>query len=132
MRWANSTTLLAAPTPADRSRHLGADRRAGRVRREELERWLCGPESPVPSLDSMASLFGLCFDAPVCDAATLPHRLRFTVAVLRDAFPTDAAARRWLRAPTVELGGERPLDLLLRGHVEQLEELAIDAWNRPL
>ena len=130
MRWANSTTLLAAPTPAHRSRYPAADRRAGGVRREELERWLCGPGSPVPSFDGMASLFGLCFDAPVCDAATMPHRLRFAAAVLRDAFPTDAAVRRWLRTPAAELDGERPLDLLLRGHVERLEELAVDVWNR--
>jgi hypothetical protein len=135
MCWATSTARSAPPTPACRSRQLAdptADRRAGsvaRVRREELERWLCGPGSAVPSLDAMASLFGLCFDAPAGDAATLPHRLRFTVAVLRDAFPSDGAVRRWLRSPTAELGGERPLDLVLRGHVEQLEDLAVAAWN---
>jgi hypothetical protein len=101
---------------------------------DEIERWLCGPAAPGPSLDDMASVFGLSFDAAEgsSDIASAPHRLRFTLAVLRDAFPDDGAARRWLRAPDAERGGVSPLDLLLSGRVEQLEELAVREWKRRL
>lgn len=98
------------------------------VRRDDLERWLGDPGRP-PSLDEMASVFGLAFDPPDADAPPA-ERLRFTFAVLRDAFPDDGAVRRWLRAPGAERGGELPLDLLLSGRVERLEELAVLAWNR--
>ena len=81
------------------------------LRPGELERWLCGPRSPALSLDDLASVFGLWFDSPADAAADrLLRRLRFTIAVLRDAFPDDAEARRWVRSPIPGLGARRPLD----------------------
>ncbi len=104
--------------------------RAGSVHVEQLERWLCDPGAPVPSLDDLTSVFGLSFDAPTdIRAGALPHRLRFTLAVLRDTFTDDGAARRWLRAPSTALGGRRPLDLLLAGEIDRLEALAVGAWS---
>jgi enoyl-CoA hydratase/carnithine racemase len=104
------------------------------VRPDEFERWLCDPSAPVASLDDVASAFGLSFDAPAgADAGPPPHRFRFTLAVLRDTFPDDGAVRRWLRAPAAELGGQRPLDLLLSGRVVLGEEAAaLGLVNRAL
>ena len=134
----------AAAAPARRTRRsrrrrsadgaaapAGGGRNAGR---DELERWLCEPGTPVPSLDEMACAFGLSFDATdgegVGHRAPPPHRLRFALAVLRDAFPDDGALRRWLREPNADAAGERPLEILLGGRVERLEELAVGEWNR--
>lgn len=99
--------------------------------RDELERWLCGPDTPIPTRDVIASVFGLAFDAPtIADAGPSPLQLRFTLTVLLDTFPTDGAVRRWLCEPVATLGGRRPLDLLRDGRVGMLEELAVDEWNR--
>ena len=118
--------------------HLGRPSTAGHgaegVRHDELARWLCAPATPSPSLDDMACVFGLSFDTPGADAGggLPPHRLRLTLAVLRDAFPTDGEVRRWLRAPDAARGGQRPLDLLLAGRAAELEALAVREWNRRL
>ena len=105
----------------------------GGMHADELAEWLYGPMPTAPSLDDMASVFGLSFDAletGTHDAGMLPpRRLRLTLVVLRDAFPDDGAIRRWLRTPDATRGGERPLDLLLRGRVAQLELLAVREWN---
>ena len=135
MRLAESTTLLATRTAAHPGPRPTFNRRAGRradVGPDQLRRWLCDPAAPVPSLGDMASAFGLCFDSMTgaYGDAPPPHLLRFTLAVLHDTFPTDGAIRRWLRAPSAELSGQRPLDLLLCGDIEQLEELAVREWNR--
>ena len=100
--------------------------------RDELEAWLCNAATPAPSPDDLAAAFGLSFDAPEGEVRDVPpsHRLRFLLAVLRDAFPTDGAVRRWLRSTDVGRGTQRPLDLLRAGHVEQLEQLAVREWNR--
>ena len=104
-------------------------RRVTGVHVEQLERWLCDPAAPVPTLDDLTSVFGLSFDAPTdIRAGALPLRLRFTLAVLRDTFADDGAARRWLRAPAAALGGRRPLELLHAGHIERLEALVVGAW----
>ena len=97
---------------------------------EKLERWLCGPDAPPSSLDRIAAAFGvpMATARPLEDSAV--ERLRFTLMVLRDAFPDDWEMRRWLREPSMELEGIAPLDLLLRGSVDQLEALAVIAWNR--
>ena len=111
---------------------------AGGVSAAELERWLYAPRSAPPSLDDVATAFGLSLDAlaerppsRLADAAprALTERLRLTLAVLRDVFPTDGAVRRWMRAPIGALDGDRPLDLLLRDRVEELERIAVAAWN---
>jgi PhnB protein len=99
--------------------------------RDDLEHWLCGPRHIAPELDELARAFDVQFEArSTTEADAFSRRLRLTLAVLRDVFPTDAAIRRWLRAPRLELGGERPLDLLLAGRAERLEQCAIHEWNR--
>lgn len=123
---AQPTRTASHPSPPS-----PAGREAAGERGDDLERWLCDPAGPAPSLDDLASAFGVSFDTPTSsNAGALPRRLRFTLAVLRDAFPNDGAVRRWLRMPVAERDGERPLDLLLGGHIDQLEELAIREWNR--
>ena len=98
---------------------------------DQLARWLFRDAPRVPTLDDMASVFGLSFDAEGADVPeTPPERLLFTAAVLRDAFPDDGAVRRWLRTPDPERDGQRPLDLLLVGRAGELETLAVREWNR--
>jgi len=135
MRLADERTWTAAVTIAAycrRSSESAAPPHPAELRAEELESWLCDPAAPAPSLDDLASAFGLAFDAPETDAPSLPpsQRLRFLLAVLRDVFPADGAVRRWLRTADATRGAERPLDLLLGGRVEQLEALAVREWNR--
>ena len=117
-----------------RSTEAGAGRATAGEGSRDLERWLCDPTAPLPSLDDLACAFGVSFDTADAFAGgaddALPSRLRLTLAVLRDAFPDDGAVRRWLRAPAAELDGDRPLDLLLRGCIDRLEELAIREWRR--
>ena len=91
--------------------------------RQELEAWLCGDDAPLPTAAEVASLLG----APVGGGA----RLRFTLALLRDALPDDALVRRWLRTPRAELGGRTGVDLLRAGATDVVEELALREWHRP-
>ena len=102
-----------------------------RLLADQRARWLFRDAAYVPTLDDMASVFGLSFEAPGPDdaSAVSPRRLALTLAVLRDVFPDDVAARRWLRSADEERGGVRPLDLLLDGRVEELEALVVRQWN---
>jgi hypothetical protein len=128
---ADSRTWRWRGVAAHQSRPSATDREVGGLRPDELERWLCGSAVPVPSAGELAAAFGIPFDAPAgVHGRTPPHRLRFTLAVLRDAFPDDGAVRHWLRAPSPELGWQRPLDLLLSGRITQLEEFVVREWNR--
>ena len=103
--------------------------------KDELASWLCGDDADVPTVSAVAAALGVELDeaderARLRDA----HRLaaaRFTLAVLRDAFTTDRAVRRWLRTPRPELGGLSPLDMLWAGHVDAVETLAVHTWHHP-
>ena len=92
--------------------------------RQELEAWLCGDDAPRPTAAEVASLVG----APIGEGCA---RLRFTLALLRDALPDDALVRHWLRTPRAELGGRTGVDLLRAGALEVVEELALREWHRP-
>ena len=106
-------------------------RRAEIAGARELERWLCDPSNQGPDIEEVARVFDVHFEArSPAEADAIALRLRLALAVLRDVFPTDDAIRRWLRGPKLELGGERPLDLLLAGRAERLEVCAIREWNR--
>ena len=120
---------MARPHPEPSSARPG-DPDTG-IPADVLEQWLCDPALPLPSLSEIAETFGVGFavvDAD--DEERLARGLRLSLAILRDVFPTDEALRRWLRAPSFELGGDRPFDLLLAGHAERLELCAVRAWNR--
>jgi hypothetical protein len=93
----------------------------------ELKRWLAGPGEASPSLNDLASVFGLSFD-PGSYVRAEPEQLRFTFALLRDAFADDGAARCWLRTAS-PVDGHRPIDHLLGGRIGPLEELAAHQWN---
>ena len=107
------------------------DPEVGGDRARMLEQWLCDPALPAPTLDEVRGAFGVRFgDRDAADAERLAMQLRFSLAILRDVFPTDEKVRRWLRAPRLELGGERPLDLLLAARIARLEQCALHEWSR--
>jgi len=55
--------------------------------------------------------------------------LQLTLATLRDAFPADLDVWRWLEAPRRELSGMTPRAALVAGLCEDVERLAVEAWN---
>lgn len=101
--------------------------------REELERWLCGPDVPPLEPVEIASALGVpervAFDSTLVRTAPRLRAARFTVTVLRDRFPEDGEVRRWLRRPRTELGQRSPLELLLAGYARPVEDLAVEDWN---
>ena len=103
--------------------------------RLELEQWLCGDRTRLPTAAEIAGLLGL---APytargVALAGVVRHVARgwFAVVVLRDVFGDDRDVRRWLRSPRAELGGRCALDLLWAGETRTVEELAVREWHQP-
>lgn len=99
--------------------------------------WLCGPDAPVLAPSEIARVLGLSLqevgDTTLMRAAVRFRGLCFTVAVLRDLFPTDAEVRAWVQRPHGELGGRRPIDLLRAagsGAARAVEELATAQWRR--
>jgi len=101
--------------------------------RQELERWLCGPDAPVLAPGEIASVLGfperVVFDSTLVRVEPRVRAARFTLTVLRDRFGEDAEVRRWLRRPRSELGQRAPLELLLAGVAQPVEELAVREWN---
>ena len=101
--------------------------------KQELERWLCGAERPGAGRVTIER--GL--DVPLVTfvESVLPEvpdersQLRFTMALLRDIFSSDGAARRWLGSPQIELGGRRPLDLFATGQIADVEMLLVSEWH---
>src|SRR5688500_6303157 len=103
------------------------------MERDELERWLCGPDVPPAPPCVIATDLGLP-TAQLADTTLLrtAHRvraLRLTLAVLRDAFADDADVCEWLEAGHDALAGLAPLDAILAGHEDAVADLAIAAWN---
>ena len=103
--------------------------------RQELETWLCGDGTRVPTFAEVATLLGTTPDRVAGPALPPQARglagLRFTIAVLRDVFGDDAHVRHWLRAPRPELGGRTCVELLRAGQTRAVEELAIHEWHAP-
>jgi hypothetical protein len=103
--------------------------------RQELEQWLCGGGTLLPSAAEVAALLGVTRDvmvdaAPHAAARRLAHA-RFAIAVLRDVFADDHAVRCWLRTPRPELDGRSGRDLLWAGETRAVEDLAVREWHRP-
>jgi len=103
------------------------------ITREELERWLCGPEAPPLAPVEIASALGVpervVIDSTIVRTERRLRAARFTVSVLRDRYAEDGEVRRWLRRPRAELGQRSPLELLLAGHARRVEDLAVEDWN---
>lgn len=101
--------------------------------RDELERWLCGPEAPPLEPVEIASALGVpqrvAVDSTLVRTEPRLRAARFTVIVLRDRFAEDGEVQRWLRRPRSELGQRSPLELLLAGHARPVEDLAVQDWN---
>lgn len=100
--------------------------------RDELERWLCGPETQPPLPTALADALGLpaaeLADTTLLRVARRVQSLRLTLAVLRDAFPCDVDVWRWLETTRLELAGKSPREALVRGTFA-VEALAIRTWN---
>jgi hypothetical protein len=103
--------------------------------RQELERWLCDGDAPLPTPAEIAAVLGVAFDTvadtPLLRVSNRLARVRFTIAVLRDVFADDLGVRWWLRLPRAEWRGRSALELLLRGQTQPVEELALREWHRP-
>ena len=93
--------------------------------RAELEEWLCGDVTILPSAAEVATV--LHFPPYAVDARLATAG--FVLAVLRDAFPDDASVRSWLRAPRPEWAGRCALDLLRTDQVQAVEAMAVRAWQ---
>ena len=103
------------------------------MERHELEQWLGDPNAFPLSPAATADALGLPADA-LTDTTFLrtlagARSLAFILAVLRDAFPSDADLHLWLETPRSELGGESPKEAVLAGSVSVVEALAVQAWN---
>jgi hypothetical protein len=96
----------------------------------ELAQWLSSARTPAPRRDDLAAIGLAVAGLTERECSALAQRLRFTLAVLRDVFPADLDVRRWMHTPSTERCGERPLDVLLSGRIDQLERLAVGEWNR--
>ena len=103
--------------------------------RQELEGWLCGGDAPLPTPAEIAAVLGVALDTvedtPLLRVSSRLARVRFTIAVLRDVFADDLGVRWWLRLPRAEWRGRSPLELLLRGQTQPVEDLALREWHRP-
>jgi hypothetical protein len=101
--------------------------------KKELERWLCPTDVLPPTPTAMASALGLpveaLADTTLLRVAARVRSLRFTLALLRDAFAADTDVWRWLDAPHNDLGGSSPRDVLLAGRVDVVENLAVHTWH---
>src|SRR5574338_1450723 len=101
----------------------------GRMDRYELERWLSGPISTLPSPAAVALALGLpvteLADTTLLRTAARVRSLHFILAVLTDAFACDDDVRSWLGTAREELRGATPRAELRRGHTAAVEELAI-------
>ena len=103
------------------------------MERHELERWLCGPDVPPHPPAFVAAALGLpsniLAETTFSRIASRVCSLRFTLAVLHDAFPDDADVAEWLASPHDELDGRSPTDALFAGRCAIVETLAVQAWN---
>jgi hypothetical protein len=103
------------------------------MERDELERWLCGPDvAPAPPC-VIATALGLAAgslaDTTLLRTAARVRTLRLTLAVLRDAFANDDDMSAWLETPHDALDGAAPCDAIIAGREADVLSLAVEAWN---
>jgi len=105
------------------------------MNKKQLEQWLGELDSPSVALIEIAEVLHLVLDASrrslALAGAEELRELRFALAVLRDVFPNDAAVRSWLTAPSSEIEGAAPADLLSAGQIREFADFAVAEWNRP-
>jgi len=103
------------------------------MHRTDLERWLCGPDAHPPTPAAIAAALGLPLpavaDTTLLRTASRVRSLWFTLALLHDAFATDAEVWQWLIEPRPELDGASARTALLAGRTVPVEALAVGAWN---
>lgn len=104
--------------------------------RNELERWLCGPDAPPPTVLELADALGVpaevFADTTLFRTSARVMALRFTLAVLHDAFPDDMDVWLWLESPRPELAGLSPRSALIAGKGDRVAELAVELWNESM
>ena len=106
------------------------------MERDELERWLCDHSALPPTPAVIAEGLGLPADE-LADTTLLRteirlRSLRFTLAILRDAFAADMDLWRWLESPRSELDGLTPRTALMLGREWEVELLAVETWNETI
>ena len=103
------------------------------MERDDLERWLCGPDVPLTPPCVIATALGLAAgslaDTTLLRTTRRVRSLRLTLAVLRDVFADDADMRSWLETPHVALDEIAPADAIVAGREELVVDLAVSAWN---
>jgi len=103
------------------------------MERDELELWLCGPDTVLMSPFAAAEALGLPADAladtTLLRTARRVQALQLTLAILRDVFVADLDVWRWLETPRRELRGMTPRAALVAGLYERVEAIAVQAWN---
>lgn len=99
-----------------------------------LEQWVCAAEPAPPAPAAIAAALGLptaeLADTTFLRVADRLRSLRFVLAVLHDAFASDADVGVWLTRRRKELGGMSARDALLTGRAADVEELAVKTWNK--
>jgi hypothetical protein len=103
--------------------------------REELEQWLGEAGEESVGIGEIAEVLHMVVDASrralaIADAGEL-REMRFALAVLRDVFPDDADVRSWLRAPSLDMDGIAPAELVAAGRIRDFADLAVAEWNGP-
>lgn len=106
------------------------------MNKRELERWLCGPPSREPVPAEIARLLGVRLedvgDTTLLRTSRRLQAVRFVLSVLRDVYSDDADVRCWIRTPHPGLAHHSALDLLMAGHVREVEDLALAEWHRQM
>ena len=103
------------------------------MERDDLERWLCGPDVPLIPPCVIATALGLptgaLSDTTLLRMADRVRSLRLTLAVLRDVFVDDTGVSTWLETNHAALGNVAPVDAITAGREAEVVDLAIAAWN---
>lgn len=101
--------------------------------RDDLERWLCGPDVPPAPPCVIATALGLpagtLSDTTLLRTAARVRSLRLTLAVLRDAFADDADVADFLETSHDALDGLSPLQAIMAGREAEVVDLSVEAWN---
>lgn len=101
--------------------------------RDELEQWLSEDRAYRLSPVEIAQVLGLpadeLSDTTLLRAESRVRVLRFTLAVLQDAFACDLDLWRWLEMPRRELGGLTARAALVERLEGEVEYLAVQTWN---
>ena len=103
------------------------------MERDELQQWLCDRSALPPTPAVIAEALGLpadeLADTTLLRTISRVGSLRFTLAVLHDAFAADMDVWRWLESPRAELNGLTPRTALMLGREASVEALAVETWN---